>query len=226
MTLIQFIYRHSVWVFSVFTVLALVAFWRNYLANPFGPHPTLIHIHAVVMLLWCAMLIAQATLIRFKTYRLHKILGKFSYVLVPLILISGILVAQESVSGMSVDSARRAANSALMFHSLIAFAMIYGLAMWNRKNPLTHARYMVGTLYPILTPVTDRLIYHHLPGIIPYLPLLEGRPQAYVAGFLVADCILLALFAIDLRAKKRQYAFGITLLIVFAYHISVMAAFF
>jgi hypothetical protein len=226
MTLIQFIYRHSVWVFITFTVLALIAFWPNYLVNPLGPHPAIIHIHAIVMLLWCAMLIAQAALIRFKRYGLHKNLGKFSFVLVPLILVSGILVAQESVSGLPVDSARRAANSALMFHSLIAFGLIYGLAMWHRKEPLVHARYMVGTLFPILTPLTDRLIFIHFPSLIPYLPLLEGRPQAYPAGFLVAECILIVLFAIDLRAKKRQYAFGITFLIVLAYHISVMAAFF
>lgn len=66
MTLPKFIYRHSVWVFLVFTVLALIAFWRNYLVNPLGPHPAMIHIHAIVMLAWCALLIAQATLIRIR----------------------------------------------------------------------------------------------------------------------------------------------------------------
>ncbi len=51
------------------------------------------------------------------------------------------------------------------------------------------------------------------------------HPQAYVAGFIVANILFILLFSIDLRAKKRQYAFGITFLIIFAYHISVMAAF-
>lgn len=83
---------------------------------------------------------------------------------------------------------------------------------------------MVGTLFPILTPLTARLIFIHLPSLIPYLPLLDGRPQAYVAGFLLANILLIILCIIDFRAKKRHYAFGITLLITLAYHISVMAA--
>ncbi len=222
MTPIQFLYRKSAWIFAGFTVLAIIAFWRNYLGNPFGPHPTLIHFHAVVMFAWCAMLIAQGTLIRTKWYSAHKSLGAYSYGLVALILISGMLVAYDSVSGLPDGSALKSANSALMFHSLIAFAVIYGLAMWNRKDPLTHARYMVATLFPILTPITDRLIFIHLPFLIPYLPLLEGRPKAYPVGFLLADAVLLGLALWDWKRGKRHPAFWVALAIVLAYHASVM----
>lgn len=222
MTLPQVLFKHSAWIFGGFTILAVLAFWRNYLSDPLGPHPTVIHLHAVVMFVWLAMLIAQALLIRTKQYSAHHAVGRWSFGVVSLILISGVLVAHESISGMPADSARRAANSALMYHSLIAFAVIYGLGMWHRNDPITHARYMVGTLFPMVTPITDRLIFHHAPFILPVLPTLEGRPQAYIAGFVLVDLLLIGLFLIDLKAKKRSLVFGLILTIVLIYHLSVV----
>lgn len=218
----RFLFRHSAAVFGVFTVLAFVAFWRNYLAKLDAPHTVALHAHAAAMFAWCGLLIAQGSLIRLKRHTWHAWLGRLSYGLVPAILVSGWFVSMESVAKVAANPVLRDARFALMIHSLIAFAAIFALGMKNRRDPAVHARYMIGTLFPMVTPITDRLIFHHLPSLVPYLPTLEGRPMAYTAGFLLADAILLGLLAADWKNPKTRHAFAVVLGIVLAYQASVV----
>lgn len=218
----RFLFRHSAAIFAVFTILALVAFWRNYLGRLDAPHGLALHAHAAAMFAWCALLIAQGSLIRLKRPAWHAWLGRASYALVPLILVSGWFVSMDSIAKVAADPVLRDARSALMIHSLIAFAAIFALGMRARRDPAIHARYMVGTLFPMVTPVTDRLIFHHLPSLVPYLPTLEGRPRAYTAGFLLADAVLIALLIADWKNPKTRHVFAVVLAIVLAYQASVV----
>jgi len=57
------LYRTSGFAFVALTAFAVVAFWPRYLANP-AAKDIRFHVHAVAMGAWCALLIAQALLIR------------------------------------------------------------------------------------------------------------------------------------------------------------------
>ena len=113
-------------------------------------------------------------------------------------------------------------NAALMFNSLIAFGIIYGLAIKNRKQPLVHARYMVATIFPIITPLTDRLIHHHARPILNLVPALNGAPSVYVAGFVLAEVLLIGLVIWDWQFNRKMVAFRVALGIVLLYHISTL----
>src|SRR5690606_33538856 len=81
----------------------------------------------------------------------------------------------------------------LVVNALVAFGVLYGLAMWYRRQPAVHARFMIASVFPLFTPVTDRLIGRYLPSIVPLVPRVGGSPVVPTAGFLLADAILIAL---------------------------------
>ncbi|MBK6479512.1 MAG: hypothetical protein IPF93_14950 [Saprospiraceae bacterium] len=66
---------------------------------------------------------------------------------------------------------------------LFFLSFLFALAIYHRKHPGLHARYMVSTIFPLFTPVTDRLIHHHFKPILALVPKLEGIPLVPTAGF-------------------------------------------
>jgi hypothetical protein len=106
-------------------------------------------------------------------------------------------------------------------NALVAFLLLYGLAMWFRREPAVHARFMIATLFPLFTPVTDRLIGRYVPAIVPLVPRIGGSPVLPTAGFLLADVLLVALSVWDWRTNKRR-VFPVALVVLVLYHASVL----
>jgi hypothetical protein len=82
--------------FIVLAALALLGFWPTYFSKFFNGTADFkfyFHFHVAVITLWVASLITQPILIRRKQLKWHRLIGKFSYILIPLIFISVILVA-------------------------------------------------------------------------------------------------------------------------------------
>jgi len=117
------------------------------------------HLHGITLILWCLMLISQAYLIRSKRHALHRTIGKFSYVLVPAMVFTTLDLLQYQLQKQAVLGATEFFFVALVVNALIAFVIYYGLAIFYRKKSMIHARYMVCTIFPMLTPATDRIIY-------------------------------------------------------------------
>jgi len=221
MNLSKFIYSNSAYFFVLFFLLALWAFWPGYFGRLDSDIPSRIHIHGISMTLWCLMLISQALLIRFRKEQLHSIIGRFSYILVPIILISGFHTGHVSIAGLNLSEGNYYSSIALIFNSLIVFGILYGLAIYHRKTPLVHARYMICTIFPMLTPLTDRLVYNNFPFIIGFLPTINGTPMVWLVGFVIADLILISLVMWDWRQRKQINVFPMALGLLLTYHISV-----
>ena len=212
---------NSAWLFVAFGLAMLVAFWPTYfsrLSTQPTYHP---HAHGLAMTLWCVLLVAQAWLIRSGKRRLHKRVGTLSYALVPLMVVTTIDFIHFRVQGVTELGGFGLYFLALIVNALVAFLVIYGLAMVYRREAAVHARYMVCTIFPLFTPVTDRLIGAHVPAIIPLVPRIDGAPILPVAGFILADVILVALSIWDWRANRRT-VFPIALGVVLLYHVSVL----
>ena len=77
------LYRNSSRFFVAFLVFVVWAFWPSYFARLFEQPNVRFHAHGVALTLWCAMLVVQAQLVKTNRRRLHKQLGKASYVLAP-----------------------------------------------------------------------------------------------------------------------------------------------
>jgi hypothetical protein len=80
---------------------------------------------------------------------------------------------------------------------------------------------MIASVFPLFTPVTDRLIGRYLPSIVALVPRVGGSPVVPTAGFLLADAILIGLSLWDWATNKRV-VFPVALGVLVLYHASVL----
>lgn len=218
----QVINRESAWLFLIFFAFALWAFWPNYFSKILTQNEIRFHTHGLAMTFWCLMLIGQATLIRTKNHALHKKIGAFSYVLVPIIVVTTINLIHHQLSPRFIIPTKGSLFSmALMLNATIAFVVLYGLAMRNKSKPKIHAKYMVATIFPMFTPITDRLIYIFFRPLVQYHPMINGKPFVQLSGFLLADILLGFLVWWEFRQTRKFGPFAISMAIVVVYQISV-----
>ncbi len=220
------LHRNSPRFFAAFLLFMLWAFWPSYFARLFEQPNFRFHLHGVALTLWCVLLVLQAQLIRTQRRALHKRIGKLSYLLAPAVVAITISFVHYRMAG-ALPSFERLPGSvlrslALMLNAVAAFALFYGLAIYYRRDSQRHARWMLCTVFPLFTPVTDRLIGAHAPSLVALVPRIDGSPVVPVAGFMLADLILVALALWDWRANKRTDVFPIALGALLVYHVSVL----
>ena len=185
-------YRASPFFFVALLLLAIPAFWPSYLFPKKYETDWHVHLHGVAMLLWMLLLIAQASLIQMKSFATHRTLGKTSFVLVPVIVASTLLLANYRM--------RSGLNNELIYFFyvqlalLVQFTIAYALAILERRTPAAHMRFMVCTALALVDPILARVLAIHF-GIEPLLL------QAITYG--VVDLILLALIVHD--KLQRHY---------------------
>ena len=214
--------QQSYFYFIGFFVLVVAGFWMTYITRITEQPNYRMHFHGITLTLWCVMLISQAYLIRTKNNGLHKRMGKLSYVLVPLILFTTLDLLHYQLGKRSQLGTMDYHFVALVVNALIAFIIFYGLAIYNRKRSGLHARYMISTVFPFITPATDRIIHIYFPSIVPHFYAIEGTPMVPIAGFLMADLILVGLIIWDWYSHKRLNVFPFVLLIMLTYHYSAL----
>jgi hypothetical protein len=187
--------------FLGFVVLAIVAFYPTYFGVWSFTMPKVMHLHAAFMTIWIALLITQPILIKRKKYFIHRTIGKLSYVLFPLIILSAYLMMRHSfynqITTKEADSIARNVvfNRAEFVWQLRGFMLIallyffwfitfYVLAIVNRKAPMAHAQYMIAAALTLMGPTIDRIVY--------------TRMATPIAGFIPGECVAFAIILISL----------------------------
>lgn len=218
-----FLHQYGFLFFILFFAFVLWAFWSSYYGTILQQHSLSVRLHASAMTLWCLMLISQGLLIRTKHLTAHRLIGKFSYILVPFIIWSGAHLAYQTIIQAPAGTNAYYYMIALMYNSLILFSILYILAMWHRKKSHVHARYMACTVFPLITPVTDRLIYKYFDGLIPLAPtMVDGMPMVPAIGFALVDMFLLFLIVWDWLKHRHIKVFPAVLIMLVVYQISVL----
>lgn len=204
--------------FFGFFLIVVAAFWLTYITRIFHQENYRMHLHGITLFLWCSMLVVQPWLIRQKKHTIHRAIGKFSYVLVPILLFTTVdLFRYRMGSQPSVDYV----FVAVVFNALVAFVILYGLAIYHRKRPTVHARFMLCSVFPFFTPATDRIISIYFPSTLKYFPTINGQPNVMLFGFVLADIILVGLCIWDWISHRRLNVFPLALAILVTYHWSV-----
>ncbi len=219
----QILYQRSAIYLITFFVFILIAFWSSYFSILGQDMVFYVHFHGIFMTLWCLMLIAQAILIRAKKYSIHTVVGKASYLIFPILILSTILLIHATVRKSPEVNFGAYFSMALMVNATIVLVIIYGLGIYFQKDRFTHARYMVCTIFPLFTPITDRIIYKYLWGLVEFAPKLEGVPVVPFFGFLLADLLVIGLAVWDWKTHRRKDVFLIVLALLLIYHISLFS---
>lgn len=221
MNINKFLFQKSWIYFALFFAFALWGFWPSYYSDLAGEYSLSTHAHGIAMTLWCLMLIAQAYLIKINQRKVHKYVGWFSYLLVPFIVFTTFNLTYVSLSDGNSESGRLYSSLALMVNANLLFAIIYGLAIYHKKDSLTHARYMFCTIFPMFTPITDRIIYNYFRPLVEFAPTIEGSPVVPFFGFVLANLIIGGLAIWDWKSNKRKDVFLPVLGMLVMYHITV-----
>ncbi len=157
-------FRNAYLYLSLLALAVIVGFWPSYFSViqsvSTGPH-----VHGVLMMLWIAMLISQAYLIRSDNRSLHRAIGTSSYVLAPIIFWSGLAVAQDALlRGPGIATMEEAQVMALPLAPISGFALSWGLAIYYRKNRQLHARFMMSTGLIVSQAALLRVFLFFVPG--------------------------------------------------------------
>ena len=127
----------NVYIYFVLLIpAAAFGFWKTYFAilNNLPETVTpVIHIHALLMIVFLLVLIAQAWFIRTKRFRPHRWVGRSSYVIAPLIIVLGLAAIHEvfnrAPGGVPVEGFSGSRLTVFGFGQLLAFGLSWGLAI-------------------------------------------------------------------------------------------------
>ena len=183
-------YQNLGFILLLFIPLTFLGFYKTYfvLAPEFaGTVDTSTHIHAISASLWLALLIAQPLVIRYKNYALHRILGKVSFIVFAILIISFIpQMIKEYEKGLFP------LNASFDVVLLLAF---YTLAMLYKKDVSAHMRYMIAISLIFVGPTLGRMLYFML-GL--------GHLGFLQIPYILVNIILISLIYWD-RSNGREY---------------------
>ncbi|MDP9047143.1 MAG: hypothetical protein M3N14_03340 [Bacteroidota bacterium] len=186
--------------------LVLLGFWPSYFSRFFNGTADFafyFHFHAVLLTLWIFLLIIQPILIRKKKLALHRLLGKLSYILMPLLFLSVILLAHSRIpSHILVINGEKNYGLHLLipFKDLLILGITYIIAIRYRHNIHIHARAMVATGIVFIEPTLIRLIKH-----------VSGSPLSLLFTIAIVYSLLIALIINERHQKKGRWVFPLVL---------------
>ena len=158
------------------------------------PMSMLLHVHGIVFSAWVSLFLVQTLLIARGARRLHQRFGWVG---------AGIAAAMISLVAAAVIEELRRANGfpppplalALSAFDIIVFAMLVGTALYFRKRPDWHKRFMLSATIVLLGAPMFRAVVHSL-----------GRgdmAKVSIVSTLLVDAFFLPCFAYDLLTRRR-----------------------
>jgi hypothetical protein len=175
-------------------VVTFVAFWPGYFAR-LPDKKIAHHYHAASAVLWKLLAIAQSWTIHHDRIALHRKIGLAIFVLFPFFLIAGMWVIHVEAMTLAGDFTSIEGQQIAQFGFFdplanIAFALLFYGGLKYRSKVQLHARYMLGALLFVISPIVFRL----LPMAIPVLRPEENFSYAMAGGNLIALAVALCLY--------------------------------
>jgi len=141
---------------AVFAGFARTYYLRSYTGAP--PLSPLVHVHAIIFTIWMLLFAVQTSLVAAKRVALHRSLGIGSIVLavamVVLGLITGVVGARDGWTGPQTprDPVGGLSFLTVPIGDMVLFAAFYSLALYYRRKPETHKRFMILILCGAIMP--------------------------------------------------------------------------
>ena len=127
-----------IYYFIFLLLISIAGFYKTYLVKfpNFEGFTFVHHFHGAVMLTWILMLIAQPVFIRTKKLKWHRIVGKASYFIFPLLVLSFFLVARASYfRNIKADGEIQAlAGMTSGIPDMFFISILYGLGIYYKKK--------------------------------------------------------------------------------------------
>lgn len=197
-------YRHANY-FVGFTLLVIVAgFWGSYF-QPISSVPLAFHVHAVTATTWVMLLMFQLWSIHSRRRELHKRAGLLSLVLFPFLIVGFTMIinvaAARFVSSDGEGAQYLTPSFGLsMVFAILAYVVLFYLALTRRRNIRLHAGYMLATPLVLFESPFSRIMLDHLPFLI----FTQSEfPQRVLDAIVISMAMAIA-FALVMFLRDRK----------------------
>jgi hypothetical protein len=167
-----------IYFFVSILIVTFLGFYKTYLIKfpTFEGFTNTHHIHGALALSWILMLIIQPILLRYKQLEWHRLVGKISYVLMPILLLSFFFVAKAGYMRniKILPEANALAELTNGIPDIFYMGLLYALGIIHKKNTPLHLRFMASTGLMILGP-----------GLGRFLIVFCGMPPQYAIAFII-----------------------------------------
>lgn len=176
----------------LFPLTVLIGFAPTYyLKGLFNTPPVarlIIHVHGLLMAIWVALFIFQVYFVRSNRIKIHQQLGLTSVVLGIAIIVTGLMTAVGAAKYGSASAPPGVNPLEFMivpFGDMLVFAVLFGAAVYYRRNAPNHKRLMLLTVLNFVPPAIARFPF----GLTEtYGPLwFFGVPDIIAIVFVAAD---------------------------------------
>jgi hypothetical protein len=203
-------YRSLVYLTGAIFLIVIIGFYRTYfgLFPKFENISSVVHFHAIALILWSFLIIAQPLLIRYKKLSLHRVLGKFSYLLAPIIVFTTIALARHMFFERQghITITQNLSRLFLPFSHMFLFSLFYILAIINKKPSYIHMRYMIVASFVVLAPAIARIDFSWT----------GFKINTLILSYVFTDLLIAILIVYDWYNKKiyKPYFIALTFFII------------
>jgi len=200
-------YKYLGYFFLLLIPLTIAGFYKTYIVQfpNFNENITyFIHIHAFIAMVRIGILIIQPFLIVNKKFALHRKVGKLSYVVFPLLILSFL---PQMIRTANSDNPKNLFFSLADCTLLIVF---YSLAVYYKKISSKHMRYMIATTLVFLGPTVGRIG----PIFLGWSEMVTQNVQ-----YLIIYLILISLLFYDKKNGRKFHPYAIAICFFVAHQI-------
>ena len=198
-----------IYFFIFLLLITLAGFYKTYLIKfpSFEGFSLAHHFHGAMMLTWILILIAQPVFIRTRNFRLHRIVGKASYFVFPLLALSLFLVARAGYlrNITTVGETEALAGMTTGIPDMFYLSILYGLGIYYKKKTSFHIRFFAAIGLMIMGPGLGRflIVFCGLPPMIA-IPSMVAVTALWTLVWMIADII----------KKRSAFPMGVFLSII------------
>jgi len=184
--------------------LVLLGFWPSYFAKFFNGTANFsfyFHFHASVLILWMSLLILQPLLIRKKQLAIHRLLGKVSYLLIPLIFISILLLTHSRLPHQGQLTEDNLVGTFNSIKDLVILAVAFFIAIKYKNDYQLHARGMIVTGLAFIEPAFIRFTFR----------VISDSFVAYLTTIFTLYTVFLVIIYFERKQVKARWVFPLIL---------------
>ncbi|MCX6205790.1 MAG: hypothetical protein NTZ19_06030 [Bacteroidetes bacterium] len=198
-----------IYFFIFLLFISFAGFYKTYLIKfpNFDGFTWAHHFHGAVMLTWIFILIAQPIFIRTNRIKWHRFVGKASYFVFPLLLLSFFLVAREGYLRNIKTIGETEALASMGFSGIpdmFYISILYGLGIYYKKKTSYHLRFFACIGLLILGPGLGRFLLAVCGLPFGAIPAMIGVIALFTLGWMI----------FDIRQKRSAFPLGVFIAII------------
>ncbi len=198
-------YRHAHFYVGFVLLVVLTGFWASYFAPIASPMPLAFHVHASTATTWLLLLVVQSLVIHRHHRALHKVMGRTSFALFPLLILGFAMIIDVSADRYAVRESDFIAYVGPSFGigmgvAIAAYLTLFYQALKHRRAVRLHSGYMLAT--PLI--LFESPFSRAMDQFFPWMNVIRSEGPHGLLDTIVVSNTLVSAFALALYLRDRK----------------------